>query len=227
MRNQWSDIKGFVFFTLIFLAVLSADVLLVYLYYRHVREFLREQPANLQADAGVVFFGDYDESGTRLGPDSEHRALKAAALYREGSIGHIICVGGYDWRIWRGLPHPMKQYLVSQGVPREAILHDSLSFNTITNWQEACKIIRQEHYDKVVAISAPLHVFRISTMIDSANVLFTAYDYHPKSPREVWQVFKDVHREFASFFLSFALKDSLRNRFVRIYRGISYRLNWS
>jgi vancomycin permeability regulator SanA len=225
MKKQWSDIRGFFVLSLIFMAVLLADVLIVYLYYKHVERFISEQPAGAKVDAGVVFFGDYDPSGTRLGPDSEHRATKAASLYQQGLISTIICVGGYDWQLWRGQPHPMEQFLIAMGIPPGDILHDSLSFNTITNWQEACKIIQQEHFDTVVAISAPLHVFRISKVVDSEDVIYAAYDYHPQSMGDVWQVFKDVHREFASLFLSVALKDNIRNRIVRIYRTVRYRLD--
>ena len=225
MKNYWSDIRAFLFFSLIFLVVMLADILVVYLYYRHVQEFISEQPREPRADAGIVFFGDYDETGTSLGPDSEKRAAKAASLYRQGLIRMIVCVGGYDWTYWRSREHPMEQFLERQGIPEKDILHDSLSFNTITNWQEACKIIEERHFDTVVAISAPLHVFRISRMAGSDGVLYSAYEYHPESFPEIWQVFMDVHREFASHFLSLALKDKLRNRIVKIYRTVRFNVD--
>lgn len=225
MKNQWNDIRAFLFLSLILLVIFICDALVVYVYYRHVQHFLEAQPSSFSADAGIVFFGDYDESGKSLGPDSRRRAMKAASLFRMKRIRNIVCVGGYDVSIWRGRPHPMEEFLNSEGIPRKAIHHDSLSFNTNTNWQEACKIIRAMNYDTVIAISAPLHIFRISTMIDSGNVIYTSYEYHPRTFGEMWQVFKDAHHEFGSLFLSLVLKDSIRNRLVRIYRAIRYRVD--
>ncbi len=225
MLNQWSNIRGFFVFSLIFIFVLIADVLIVYTYYRYVCRFVEEQPIDIKADAGVVFFGDYVRNGAELGPDSRYRAGKAIDLYQKGAIASIVCVGGYDISRWKGRPHLMKQYLISHGVLKQDILHDSVSFNTITNWQEACKIMDQNDFDTIIAISSPLHILRISQLAPSGPVYYSAYEHHPENMRDYWQIFKDVHREFVSHFLNYALKDRVRNQLVRIYRTIWFELN--
>jgi len=133
-------------------------------------------------------------------------------------------VGGYDISYWKGRPHLMKRFLVEHGVPADRILHDSLSFNTITNWQQALLIMEKQKCDTVIAISAPLHIFRISRIIDAPSVYYCAYEYKPSGLTDYWQIFKDVHHEFLSHFLSFALKDSIRNQVIKIYRTIRFEV---
>lgn len=225
MIRQWTNLRGFLFFTIIFLLVVALDVIVVYNYYHYVEDFLEDQPGNFSADAGIVFFGDYTHRGARLGADSRQRAEAAIELYKQGAIRNIICVGGYETHQWRGKPHLMKQYLLLNGIPENRIHHDSLSFNTITNWQEACKIMELNNFSKVVAISAPLHTFRISRMIHEETVYFHAYHFEPHRMTDYWQIFKDVHREWVSHFLSAALNDRLRNRTVYFYRTLKFELN--
>lgn len=224
MIKQWTNLKGFVFFSAIFLVVVVVDVAIVYTYYQYVEDFLSDQPHKFSADAGIVFFGDYQGQGTQLGKDSQLRAEAAITLYKQGMIRHIICVGGYEFHRWRGKPHPMKEYLLVNGIPENCIYYDSLSFNTITNWKEACKIIDRNNFHDVVAISAPLHTFRISRLIHSRKIYFHAYNHQPRQFTDYWQIFKDVHREWVSHFLSFVLKDRLRNRVVYLYRTLKYEL---
>ena len=225
MKNYWSNIRGFLVFSLIFILVFMADALLVYVYYSYVNKFVEEQPDNVKADAGIVFFGDYTSKGNSLGPDSKNRAKQAITLYNKGLINAIVCVGGYDISKWKGKTHLMKRFLVNQGIPAQRILHDSLSYNTNTNWEEACKIMKRNHFDTVIAISSPMHVFRISKLVRSDTVFYSAYSHHPDGIGDYWQIFKDVHHEFMSQFLSFALKDRVRNRIVRIYRTLWFELD--
>lgn len=221
MIKQWSNSKGFFLFTLIFLMVLTIDVLFVYFYYKHVENFISCQPVEKPADAGIVFFGDYLDDNSDIGPDSKKRAGSAIQLFKRGIIRKIICVGGYSGRYWKGKQHLMRNYLLKNGVPEDAILHDSLSYNTITNWREARKIIKSKNFDTVFAISAPLHVFRISRMIKSDSVMYCSYKYNPRRTKDYWQLFKDVHHEWMSHILSFVLKDEIRNRSVYFYRTIN------
>jgi uncharacterized SAM-binding protein YcdF (DUF218 family) len=221
MQRIRSEIKGFLLFTGIFIFVLLVDIVAVYLYYNHVRSFVNRQPENLKADAGILFFGDYDEDGKKLGTDSKNRAGKAVTLYKTGRIKKVICVGGYDYRYWKGKPHLMKNYLIENKVPPKDIIYDSASYNTITNWWEAQKIISRFNFDTVVVISAPLHIFRISGLIKLPNTYFATYSYRFRGPQDYWALYKDVHHEFISQILNRILKDELRNKIVFIYGFIS------
>lgn len=220
MFGDWSDIKGFVLFAAILIFVLVADVCCVSWYYNHIQNFLEEQPHPETADAGIIFFGDYLDKGTVLGPDSKNRALAAINLYKAKTIRHIIQVGGYDYRKWQGKPNLMSIFLKQNGIPANCITYDSLSYNTITNWEQAQNIIHQKRFDTLIAISAPLHIYRISHMIEEEGVYFASYQYDPNRFKDYWQIFVDTHHEWVSFFLSFALRDEVRNKVVYFVRTV-------
>jgi vancomycin permeability regulator SanA len=209
----------------ILLAVIVTDAILVYSYYKLAVRFLEGQPNWRSVDAGIVFFGDYVEDGARLGPDSEKRARCAIDLFHSDKINVIVCVGGYEINQWRGKPHRMKEFLVQNGIPEKYIVHDSLSFNTLTNIQEAEKIMQTHRLQTAVAISEPLHVYRISRFIKNDSIFFEAYLHRPSSPVEYWRLFRNVHREWVSRMLSLVLKDEMRNRLVFLYRTLRNKID--
>ena len=220
MKQYWSEIKALILLGTIFIFVFIVDITIVYFYYRHVDNFVNSQPSNVQADAGILFFGDYLKDGIDIGPNSMNRANKAISLYKADKFNHIICVGGYYFKTWQGKPHHMYNYLVKNGIPPESILHDSLSFNTITNWYEGKKIMVNNSFNSAIAISDPLHIFRISLMIQDTNIYYTSYQYNFVGLRDYWVFFKDVHHEFTSHILSFLFHEKLRNKIVYVYRTV-------
>jgi uncharacterized SAM-binding protein YcdF (DUF218 family) len=217
MQRLRSEIKGFLLLAGIFSFVLSVDILAVYLYYSHVMDFIHRQPENIKGDAGILFFGDYEDHGKRLGLDSKKRAGLAIDFYQTGKIRKVVCVGGYPYNYWKGKPHLMKNFLIENRVSPIDILHDSASYNTLTNWREAQKIINRCGFDTIIAISAPLHIYRISGMIETPTAYFATYSYNIKNFHDYWTLFKDVHHEFISQILNLILKDELRNKLVLIY----------
>ncbi len=224
MKRFKSEIKNFLLLTAIFVFVLFLDIVAVSLFYNHVVNFINKQPENIKADAGVLFFGDYIKDGKELGPNSKYRARQAAWLYKNGKVEKIICVGGYNQRYWKGKPHLMSEFLIKQGVSKNHIYYDSISFNTISNWDEAQKIIEENNFNSIIAISAPLHIYRISCMIDSDSVYYSSYRYRLEKFIDYWYLYKNVHREFISHFLNFVLRDNVRNKIVYTYRVIRMEL---
>jgi vancomycin permeability regulator SanA len=225
MKNQWTNNKGIFLIVAIFTFVLAIDLGLVYLYYRHVQNFLQTQPEKMKADAGIIFFGDYTEDYSDLGPDSKNRAKTAIQLFQEGKIKKIICVGGYNYLSWKGKPHLMRQFLEHNRIPASCIINDTISYNTITNWREALKIIEQERLTSVVAISSPLHVYRISCMVELSNINFASYTYSLQGFNEYWQLFLNVHHEWVSHFMSFAIKDDIRNKIVYSFGVLKHEID--
>jgi uncharacterized SAM-binding protein YcdF (DUF218 family) len=221
MKTIWHNLKGILLLLAIFIIILSIDIAAVAWYFNRVNSFLNEQPTNFRADVGVIFFGDYleHEKYIELGPDSRNRADEAIRLFRMGRIENLICVGGYDTRNWSGKPHLLFNYLIKNGIPKENITYDSLSFNTITNWREAKKIIKRKGYETAVAISSPLHIYRIAVTIEQEKTLYAAYPYIPDDLREYRLLYQNIHREWLSLFLNFAVKDEIRNSLVYLYRS--------
>ncbi len=220
MKQNLTNLKGIILFAALFLCVFIADITGVYLYYQHVEKFIHNQPTAIKADAGIIFFGDYLKEGRELGPDSKKRATEAIDLFNSGKIKAIVCVGGYDYSIWKGKPHLMSEFLINHGIPPGKIFHDSLSFNTITNCREALNIIKQNHFDTIVAISSPLHIFRIASSLKYNHAWFASYDYAFNHLSDYWVIYRDVHNEWLSQFLSFAIRDDLRNQIVYIYQTV-------
>ncbi len=225
MKQYWSDIKALFLLLSILLFVLAIDIGAVIWYDVHVNRFLEKQSYVEHADAGIIFFGDYEEDEMALGPDSKSRATVAIDLFKQNKIDDVVCVGGYDYRHWRGKPNLMKLFLIAHGIPANKIIYDSLSFNTITNWMEAGKIIEKENFDTVIAISAPLHIYRIAHMISRDHVFYKSYTYKLHGFRDYWVIYKDVHHEWISMFLSFALRDEVRNRLVYFVRTVMNVVN--
>jgi uncharacterized SAM-binding protein YcdF (DUF218 family) len=225
MQRIQSEIKGFLLFLAILLVVVLADILAVYLYYNKVESFVNSQPENPKGDAGIVFFGDYGDDSKLLGYDSKKRAAKAIEIYRMKAIRKVVCVGGYNYRLWKGKPHLMKKFLVENQVSPNDIIYDSASYNTITNWQEALKIINQYHFDTVVAVSSPLHIFRISQMIKFPHTYFATYAFHLQTFDDYWVLYRNIHHEFLSQILNRILKDEIRNKISLVYGFISNQLD--
>jgi len=219
MKQYWSEIKAFILLCTIFIFVLLVDITIVYLYYRHVDNFINTQPKNLSADAGILFFGDYTKEALDIGTNSKNRANVAIHLFETGKINYIVCVGGYYFKDWQGKPHYMSKYLINKGISPDVITNDSLSYNTITNWQQGKKIMADFNYKSAIAISDPLHVFRISLMIQDNNIYYASYPYNFAGYWDYWVFYKAVHHEFISHTLSFLFHDKLRNKIVYTYRA--------
>lgn len=225
MQRIQSEIKGFLLFLAIFLLVVLADILAVYVYYNQVVFFVSNQSEIQKGDAGIVFFGDYNDHLNSLGSDSKKRAYRAIELYRIKAISKVVCVGGYYYRFWKGKPHMMKKFLIENQVSPNDIIYDSTSYNTFTNWQEALKIINHCQFDTVIAVSSPLHIFRISSMIDRPHTCFATYSFHLQTLDDYWVLYRNIHHEFLSQILNRVLKDEIRNKISLIYGFISNQLD--
>lgn len=127
-----------------------------------------------QVDALVVFFGDFNCNGD-VSDESIRRLSFAVDLYKKGAGRNIIFVGG-----WRPSSHQygsvlMAKKAVEMGVKPEAVFHDLVSRDTINNWKEAEKIIRENNFRSALLISSPFHLLRIETMLDICSDIDALY----------------------------------------------------
>lgn len=224
---KWTNKNGLLLFFAIVLVIISIDISGVSIYYSKIRRYIENQPKNFHADAGIIFFGDYKKDKNdyiHLGSESKNRANQAIHLFNSGQIKNIICTGGYYYEVWQGQPNLMYEYLVKNGIPENRISYDSLSFNTITNWEEAEKIIRKKHFESIVVISAPLHIYRISDIIDFDSVYFSSYLYELNSFSDYFELFNDVHHEWRSNTLTFLFTKKLRHELVLKYKKTRFKI---
>jgi uncharacterized SAM-binding protein YcdF (DUF218 family) len=224
-KQKWTRGKKFRLAIIILISYLIVDFIGVVFYYHHVKDFVQGQKQDFRVDAVVLFFGDHNEDGDDIGIDSRNRADVAIRLFREGNVKSIISVGGYVKDLSDGKPNYMRLYLEKQGVPDSLLFSDSLSYNTITNWQEAKKIIQRKNFTSIVAISAPLHIYRISGLLDFDTVYFCSYQYRLRTFNDYLRLYDDVHHEWISYTLSAIFKGELRNKVVFQYRKFMKRFD--
>ena len=129
------------------------EVVVLVLCFLGAGQFL-EAPAQMPVKADLVM---------ALGGDSGARTNGALDLYRRGFAPRILVgsEGVYSrtrpyFLNWRG------RYLVSQGVPEQAILYDLRSLNS---WEEAVntlELMRAMKLERVLVVSDPPHMRRLS-----------------------------------------------------------------
>jgi len=224
-KQKWTWWKKLRLAIIIFFSLMIIDFVAISLYYNHVKDFVEQQKPDFKADAAVLFFGDHNVDKNGLGPDSKNRANVAIQLFQNGNVENVISVGGYAKDFSEGKPNYMRLYLEGQGIPSNVLFSDSLSYNTITNWQEAEKIIQREDFTSIVAISAPLHIYRIAGMLDFDTVYYSSYNYRLQGFNDYHRLYNDVHHEWISHTLSAIFKGELRNEVVFRYRKFMKRFD--
>src|SRR5262249_26699091 len=99
-----------------------------------------------------------------LGGDSAPRLLTGLELYRRGMAQRIYLAGSDNDRLPTGhkLPNARLEYLLAEGVPRDAIFVDGLAF---TSWEEASNTLaqmRRSGWRNALVVSDPPHMRRLS-----------------------------------------------------------------
>jgi uncharacterized SAM-binding protein YcdF (DUF218 family) len=226
MNKKWTNKRALKFFAVIFVITSLADIFFAKLYYDKVQIFINSRPKDIKAGAGVIFFGDATPDGKALGPDSKSRAEVAIKLLNSQRIGTIICVGGNSREIIGKPKNLMRNYLVRKGIPREDIIYDSASYNTITNWEAGKRILDSIGYSSAILISAPLHLYRIAHTLNFGNikVYFASFSYRLNTVGDYAVLLKDIHHEWISMTLNRILNDKVRNKLVFIIRDIKHRI---
>ncbi|MBP1977192.1 YdcF family protein [Cohnella thailandensis] len=125
------------------------------------------------ADVGIVL-------GAKLWQDKPSPALEerlnlALELYRTGAFDRLIMSGGLDVEGDATLTEAegMRDYLVSKGVPEEAIRLDSESHSTYENLLFSGRIMKEEGWNRAVIITHQYHGSRaqdIAEFLDYEDV---------------------------------------------------------
>ncbi|MFH0772266.1 MAG: ElyC/SanA/YdcF family protein [Candidatus Omnitrophota bacterium] len=159
-----------------FAAIAASAYLLVF--YTPLAWFLAEplkiQDAPSKADAIVTFAGGVGESG-KAGQGYEERVKYAVDLYKQGYADHLIFSSGYMYVFKE--PLVMKALAISLGVPEKAIILEDRAGNTYENIKFTSKILEENSWHKILLVSAPYHMRRVSLVFDKAakdiKVLYT------------------------------------------------------
>lgn len=115
-----------------------------------------------KADAIVVFAGGVGESG-KAGQGYEERVDYAVKLYRQGYAPHLIFSSGTQFVFNEA--DVMKSLAVSLGVPIEMIILEDKAANTYQNVKFTKEILDKRNWKKVLLISSPYHMGRVSLVV--------------------------------------------------------------
>jgi uncharacterized SAM-binding protein YcdF (DUF218 family) len=118
------------------------------------------------ADA-IAVFGAAEYDG-RPSPVLRARLDHALGLYRERLAPLVITLGGGD-------PHDSEggvghDYLVAHGVPENQIIAETHSTNTEESATRLAAIARENHLNRILAVSDGTHLFRIRALCTSMGL---------------------------------------------------------
>ena len=128
---------------------------------------------------------------------ARERALAAAQLYREGRVKYIVPSGGVDWECPDGVTRTeavyMKEILMSEGVPEDAIILENEATTTKENMIYATLRINRKtkFYDdkRVIIVTSENHMKRSLALAKTflPQILeISAYPSYPETPKEEW-----------------------------------------
>lgn len=111
------------------------------------------------ADAAVVLGNAVNADGT-LAPRTEARCRRALELYQAGLVKFIVTSGGYDAGVKRDEGTTMRDFLVSQGVPPDAVIADSKGLDTQATARNTAALATAHGWKSVIVVSQWYHLTR-------------------------------------------------------------------
>lgn len=154
-------------------------------------------------DVAVVFGTTVHEDGSVSQP-LRARLDRAVELYQAGWFRHVLVSGGLG-REGQQEAVVMKQYLVSRGVPTEAVWADTQGNDTFRTAQHTVSLMKQQGWQSVMVISQYFHVPRCQLALERFGVqrvlraharLYAARDVY-SVPREVAGILYYFMRSYA------------------------------
>lgn len=121
-----------------------------------------------QSDVAIVLGSKVNPDGS-LSPRLQARLDRALALHRQKRVATIIVSGGfgnegYDEAL------VMKDYLVQNGIPHDAIIADQHGDNTEATARHSAAIMAQRGWQSAVVVTQYFHVARSAWALRRAGV---------------------------------------------------------
>lgn len=200
------------------IVILIVDIAVVIIRFDTYKSFWNSNHCYDLYDAAVIFFADYDDELEQIGELQKKRLDYALKLYSENRFKNFILVGGnrIDGSI-RG-SELSSEYLISKKIPKDKIHFDSASYDTKTNWREAEKIIIDNKYNRIICISSPLHIYRISKIIDREYYCYDSYELELNNPLDYIKLWYNINKELFVFSLYELLPEDYYLELLKDYR---------
>lgn len=177
-------------------------------------------PDNIKADGAVLLFAGMGDQ-ERIN-ESHRRINRAYQLYQNDVVEEILSTGGYRPGQESGSTIYKKE-LRLKGVPETALSTEALSYDTVSNLDNALSIIEDKHWKQVVFVSSPTHLLRVKHYLQHRNldieVYYASFDYQQASPSiDLLELWLRVHNEWAIYLMYNLLDESTFNTMVRSIR---------
>jgi uncharacterized SAM-binding protein YcdF (DUF218 family) len=150
------------------------------------------------ADA-IAVFGAAEYDG-RPSPVLRARLDHALALYREHLAPLVITLGG------GGGPRDSEggvghDYLLAHGVPENQIIAETQSTNTEESAARLAAIARENHLNRILAVSDGTHLFRIHALCTSMGLTVSTSPRAEARPLGFWDAVMRLMHEMISYTL--------------------------
>jgi len=146
------------------LLALAAEVVHVAERIAHQSTVDEAQPADI-----IVVLGAAEYRG-KPSPVLRARLDHALALYKEGLAPRILTTGGAGGDPVYTEGAVGRAYLVSRGVPSEAIVVDAEGASTVYSTASAAEIMRRMALKSCIVVSDGYHIFRAKRMLQSSGM---------------------------------------------------------
>jgi uncharacterized SAM-binding protein YcdF (DUF218 family) len=152
------------------------------------------------ADA-IAVFGAAEYDG-RPSPVLRARLDHALALYRERLAPLVVTLGGGEG----GGPHDSEggvghDYLLAHGVPEDQIIAETQSTNTEESAARLAAIARENHLNRILAVSDGTHLFRIHALCSSLGLTVVTSPRLEARPLGFWDALMRQLHEMLSYTL--------------------------
>ena len=134
-----------------------------------------------RADVAVIL-GAATYNG-EVSPVYRERINHGITLYEEGYVDRLIVTGGTADQAEESDALAAKKYLLSQGIPEEAVLIEDQSSITQENLENSKAIMEENGYETAIIVSDPLHMKRAMLLAEDAGI--TAYSSPTPSTRYI------------------------------------------
>lgn len=105
-----------------------------------------------------------------VSPVFRERINHGIILYQEGCVDRLIVTGGTAEGAEESEASAARDYLLSQGIPEEAVLLEEESSITQENLENSKVIMEENGFETAIIVSDPLHMKRAMLLAEDAGI---------------------------------------------------------
>jgi uncharacterized SAM-binding protein YcdF (DUF218 family) len=173
---------------------IAASALLIYVAYLAVRIQQQSQRDEAQTADVILVLGAAEYRG-RPSPVLRSRLDHALALYEQNLAPRIMTTGGAGGDPVFTEGGVGRAYLISHGVPPEAIIVETEGESTVHSIALSGEILRRMNLNSVIVVSDGYHIYRVKEMLESQGLRVYGSprkEHNPDPMHEQWNCLKQA-----------------------------------